>query len=196
MRVGAVIGILSLLSVQIPALIKKAQEKKPDMLRETKEGLLMLRGEKGLMALLLLGAMYAVIFMPIGTLYPLISMTYFGGTFRESSIVEIAFAAGTLSGSVLLGIIGNRIGKIKAIALSIAGMGIGLTATGLLPPGGSGLYGACRFYGIYDTFLLGHADGDFPDADRAGIPGQDHVTVHQCADGGDADRAHPVRNVC
>jgi DHA3 family macrolide efflux protein-like MFS transporter len=63
-------------------------------------------------------------------------MSYFGGTFADSSIVEIAFALGTLLGSLALGRWGDRINKIGAIRKSIGVMGIGLVITGLLPPGG------------------------------------------------------------
>jgi DHA3 family macrolide efflux protein-like MFS transporter len=63
-------------------------------------------------------------------------MSYFGGTFADSSVVEIAFALGTLIGSIALSRIGDKIDKIGAIIKSIMMMGIGLVITGLLPPGG------------------------------------------------------------
>lgn len=85
---------------------------------------------------MLIGALYAVIYMPVGTLYPLICMSYFGGTFVESGVVEVAFSVGTLLGSVALGIWGGKIDKIRSIAKSIGGMGIGLVITGLLPSSG------------------------------------------------------------
>ncbi|MHC1787839.1 MAG: MFS transporter [Christensenellales bacterium] len=153
---GALIGILSLLAVRIPSPEKAAQAARPSMLRETREGLLVLRGERGLPTLLLVGALYAVIFMPIGTLYPLISMTYFRGTFRESSLVEVAFAAGTLIGSLLLSLRGDRLNKVGAITWSIAGMGLGLAATGLLPPGAILVFTAlAAFMGFTTPFYWG-----------------------------------------
>lgn len=133
---GALVGVFTLSITKIPSLIKTEQTRAPDIIKEVKEGLAVLRGERGMMGLLLIGALYAVIYMPIGTLYPLISMSYFGGTFIESGVVEVAFSAGALLGSVALGIWGGRIDKIGAIAKSIGGMGIGLVITGLLPPSG------------------------------------------------------------
>jgi len=85
---------------------------------------------------MLIGALYAVIYMPIGTLYPLICMSYFRGSFVASSIVEVVFSFGTLLGSVALGIWGDKIDKVGAIAKSIGIMGVGLVITGLLPQSG------------------------------------------------------------
>ena len=133
---GAVCAIFTLSITKVPSLKKTEQVHVPNIIREAKAGIAVLRQEQGMMGLLLIGALYAVIYMPIGTLYPLISMSYFGGTFVESGIVEVAFASGTLLGSVALGIWGGKIDKIGAIAKSIGIMGIGLAITGLLPPSG------------------------------------------------------------
>lgn len=133
---GAVFAVFTLCITKLPSLNKTEKIHSPNIIREAKEGLTVLRKEQGMMAILLIGALYAVIYMPIGTLYPLISMSYFGGTFVESGVVEVAFAAGTLLGSVALGIWGDKIDKIGSIAKSIGGMGIGLVITGMLPPSG------------------------------------------------------------
>lgn len=133
---GAIFAIFTISIVKLPSLKKTEAVHSPNILREAKEGIAILRKEQGLMALMLIGALYAVIYMPIGTLYPLICMSYFGGTFTESSIVEIVFAFGTLLGSIALGRWGEKLDKIGAIKKSIGGMGIGLIITGLLPPSG------------------------------------------------------------
>ncbi len=153
---GALAGVFTLLVTRVPALVKKETEKAPALIRETKEGLAVLRSEKGLTSLLVIGALYAVIYMPISTLYPLISMNYFRGTFREAGIVEIAFSAGMLLGSLVLGRLGGRINKVAAIAKSIAVMGIGLAVTGLLPPGGLWIFvGLSAAMGFTTPFYWG-----------------------------------------
>jgi DHA3 family macrolide efflux protein-like MFS transporter len=106
------------------------------VLRDTAEGLRILRQVKGMTALLAISAAYAFLYFPIGTLYPLMTMTYFGGGVAESGMVEILFAAGSLLGSLLLGWRGDKIHKMRAIRLSIAIYGAGVLVTGLLPPGG------------------------------------------------------------
>ena len=45
-----------------------------------KEGMAVLRQNKGLFALLLVGTLYMFVYMPINALYPLITMEYFNGT--------------------------------------------------------------------------------------------------------------------
>lgn len=131
---GAAIAVATILLAKIPKTIRTDHEMAPNLLREAKEGLTVLREEKGMMSLMIISSLYAMIYFPIGTLYPLICMSYFGGTFKDSSIVEIVFSAGTLIGAVILGKWGERINKIYAIILSIAVMGVGLIITGILQP--------------------------------------------------------------
>lgn len=47
-----------------------------------------MRSVPGMRELLVIGALYAVIYFPIGTLYPLITMSYFNGSVSESGLVE------------------------------------------------------------------------------------------------------------
>lgn len=128
------IACVTFLIAQIPKTPHNDYEMVPNLLREAKEGLTVLRQEKGMMSLMIISSLYAMIYFPIGTLYPLICMSYFGGTFKDSSLVEIVFSAGTLLGAVILGKWGNKINKITAIILSIAVMGVGLILTGILHP--------------------------------------------------------------
>lgn len=132
--VGAAIAIITITVIKIPKTNRTDNEKVPDLLQEAKEGFIVLRKEKGMMSLMIISSLYAMIYFPIGTLYPLICMSYFGGTFKDSSIVEIVFSAGTLLGAVILGKRGEKINKIYAIILSIAAMGVGLIITGILQP--------------------------------------------------------------
>jgi len=130
--IGAVIAIFAIIVTQIPKAERAEHEKVPNILREAKEGFSELHKEKGMLSLMLISSLYAMIYFPIGTLYPLICMSYFGGTFKDSSFVEIVFSAGTLIGSVILGKWGQKINKIYAIILSIGVMGFGLILTGIL----------------------------------------------------------------
>lgn len=133
---GAVCAVISISMIYVPTLEKLEEIHAPNIIREAKEAIALLHAIKGMMGLMFISALYAVIYMPIGTLYPLICMSYFGGTFAQSSIIEILFAFGTLLGSIALGRWGAKIDKIGAIQKSIGVMGIGLVITGLLPPSG------------------------------------------------------------
>ena len=104
---GAVIASITVAIVSIPKLGDQVQSLKPNFIREMKEGIVVLRQNKGLFALLLLGTIYTFVYMPINALFPLISMEYFNGTPVHISITEIAFASGMLVGGLLLGRLGN-----------------------------------------------------------------------------------------
>ena len=57
-----------------------------------KEGIVVLRQNKGLFALLLLVTLYTFVYMTINALFPLISMEYFNLTLVHINIKEIFFA--------------------------------------------------------------------------------------------------------
>lgn len=139
---GAAVAIAIALCVSIPKNEWKGEGGGVRLWQETKDGIAVLKGQKGMMAVMIISALYAFIYFPIGSMYPLITMTYFGGSIEDSSHVEIIFSAGTLLGGVLLGWAGNRLHKIGAIASSIGVYGVGVLLIGLLPPEGLPIFAA------------------------------------------------------
>lgn len=153
---GALFAVMTLAAVDIPRLSRDLSEEKKYILREVKEGYRVMRKVRGMGELLIIGAMYAMIYFPIGTLYPLITMTYFGGGVKESGLVETMFSVGMLLGSLLLGRVGGRIDKIKAIICSIGIYGAGTLVTGLLPPDGFTVFAVLSFFmGVTVPFYFG-----------------------------------------
>ena len=140
---GAVIASITVAIVRIPKLGDQVQSLKPNFIREMKEGMAVLRQNKGLFALLLVGTLYMFVYMPINALYPLITMEYFNGTPMYISITEIAYASGMLIGGLLLGLFGNYQKRILLITASIFMMGISLTISGLLPQSGFFIFVVC-----------------------------------------------------
>lgn len=134
--VGALAAITIVTVLPIPRRGADGERAPLRVWQDTKEGLAVLRSHRGLTAILVISTLYAFIYFPIGSMYPLITMSYFGGTVNDSSVVEIAFSAGTLLGALLLGVVGNQIHRVRAITASIGLYGLGLTMAGLLPPGG------------------------------------------------------------
>lgn len=106
------------------------------LLAETREGLDAARRVPGIIALMVVSALYAIVYFPIGTLYPLITMTHFQGGYRESGIVETLFSFGLLFGAVLLSRIGPQMNRPRAFLWSLGLYGAGILSTGLLPPAG------------------------------------------------------------
>lgn len=136
--IGAAFAIFMLLFVKVPNTNRhsKSFKKTKGYFYELKEGIRVLRTEKGMLTLVLISGLYAMIYFPIGTFYPLITMTHFKGTFIESSIVEIIFALGSLIGAFLLGLIAQKIRKVRSIGKSMGIYGIGLLIIGILPSTG------------------------------------------------------------
>ena len=140
---GAVIACITVALVRIPKLSLKKQSLEQNFMKEMKEGLVVLKENKGLFALLLIGTLYMFVYMPINALYPLISMEYFAGTPMHISITEIAYASGMLAGGVLLGLLGSFKKRIVLITASIFMMGASLTISGLLPTSGFVIFVVC-----------------------------------------------------
>ncbi len=140
---GAVIASITVAMVSIPKLNDQVQGLKTNFLKEMKEGIVILKQNKGLFALLLLGTLYTFAYMPINALFPLINMNYFNGTPVHISITEISFASGMLAGGLVLGILGSCKKRILLIAGSFFIMGASLVITGLLPPSGFVIFVVC-----------------------------------------------------
>lgn len=130
---GAVIACIMVAFVRIPKLSIEKQSLKRNFMKELKEGLVVLKENKGLFVLLLIGTLYMFVYMPINAFYPLISMEYFAGTPVHVSITEIAYASGMLAGGLLLGLLGSFKKRILLITASIFIMGASLAVSGLLP---------------------------------------------------------------
>ncbi len=154
--IGAAIACTTVALVNIPGLDKESSPVKAPFLKEMKEGLTALQENRGLFALLLIGALYMLIYMPINALYPLMSIGYFNGTPVHVSITEIAYAAGMLAGGLLLGTMGGVKKRIVLIFASILMMGFSLTASGLLPDNAYPVFViCCVFMGLSVPFYSG-----------------------------------------
>lgn len=141
--VGAVVASITLVFIKIPELNIEQKDLGHNFIKEMKDGFLILKADKGLFALLLIGTLYMFVYMPINALYPLITMEYFRGTPIYVSITEVAYASGMLVGGVLLGLLGGYKKRVILITISIFMMGISLAVSGLLPRNGFVLFAVC-----------------------------------------------------
>ena len=154
---GAVIASITVVLVGIPK--SNAPERAAEgntVIREMLEGFNVIRRHKGLYALLWIGAFFALIYMPINALFPLMSMEYFGGSPAHASIVETAFAGGMLAGGLLLGVWGGFKKKAFTMSSSMLLMGMSLVISGLLPINGFPLFAVCSgLMGLSSPFYSG-----------------------------------------
>lgn len=141
--IGALLGCITVMLAHIPKLEMKQENLERNFIREMRDGFLVLRDNKGLFALLLVGALYMLVYMPLNALYPLITAEHFAGTPLHISITEIAYASGMLIGGLLLGLIGGFKRRTLLISASILLMGIAVTASGMLPANGFVIFVIC-----------------------------------------------------
>lgn len=137
---GALVAVSTLWISTVPRLPEKVDARKKQVFKEAAEGFRMLRSRQGLLGLVLISALYALALMPTSALFPLMSITYFGGTSTEASMVEVSFSVGLLIGAVILSVWGGTKNKIHTIVASFILMGVSLVATGLLPPDGFSIF--------------------------------------------------------
>ncbi|MCR8842374.1 MFS transporter [Paenibacillus sp. SC116] len=154
--VGAIIACITVALIKIPNPDSQHANAESSFIEETKEGYRVFKQSKGLFALLWIGALYALVIMPINALFPLMSMGHFGGTATHVSIVEIVFAVGMLVGGLLLGAWGGFKKRAFSIIFSIALMGISLLISGLLPIDGFVIFVLCSaLMGFSSPFYSG-----------------------------------------
>ncbi len=140
---GALVECITVTIVAIPKQEIKTEMVQSSIISEAKAGYNILKENKGLFALLWIGAFYCFIYMPINALFPLMSMSYFGGTTTHASIVEIMFAVGMLAGGLLLSTWGGFKKPTISIVTSFIAMGFALIIAGLLPINGFFIFVFC-----------------------------------------------------
>lgn len=153
---GALIACITVAMVAIPKQMTHSENLKSSFFEQFQEGYRTLRQSKGLFALVWIGALYAFVFMPINALFPLMSMSYFGGTAVHASVVEVVFAVGMLVGGLLLGVWGGFKNRALSIIFSVSLMGIALLISGLLPVTGFLAFALCSgLMGLSSPFFSG-----------------------------------------
>lgn len=154
--IGALIAVFALIISQIPELDKNVTSAKLHVIREAKEGLRILRTNKGMLGLVLISALYTLALMPTSALFPLMSMSYFGGTSTHASAVEVVFSIGLLIGSLVLSRWGGTKNRVYTIVGSYLLMSGSLFVSGLLPSNGFIIFVICSLLmGISGPFYWG-----------------------------------------
>lgn len=128
--IGAIFGVISIGVVKIPKVEKK--EEKSHFMTEMKEGIKEIVHSKFILQVTIFVTLISLIFMPAGTLFPLMTSNYFGLEPFHASIVETAFSVGMLLGGVLLATWGGFKKKQYTLLISIMLFGVFLTITGIL----------------------------------------------------------------
>lgn len=131
---GAVIASSILLLIHIPKVQRTETAYSLSFLGEMKEGYHALVKHPLLLRLTLTITIVSVLYIPLGTYFPLMTRNHFEKGIVEAGIIEIVFAVGLILGGSLIGIMGDRIEKIKLIVTGMLLMGIALCISGILTP--------------------------------------------------------------
>ena len=115
---------------------------------ETADGYRVLRGYRGLFALLWCGYVFTLVFSPISALFPLMTLDHFGGTTGDAATAEIVFSVGMIAGSALLTATGGFKNRALTVVAATALYGVVTLGAGLLGTGGF-----VAFLGM--SFLMG-----------------------------------------
>ena len=131
---GAVIAAAALLLVRIPQPQRSSGDSTALGLRhELAVGWRELVSHRGLWVLAIILTVVTVFYMPVNALFPLMTSQHFGGGAYRAGAVELAFGAGMLVGSIIVGGLARRFTQVRLISVSLLALGLLLVAAGRLP---------------------------------------------------------------
>ena len=136
--IGFILGAGMLLLVKIPEVA--SQGEKISVMRDALEGFNILRENKPMWKMTLIGALFMLLFMPAMSLYPLVTTKYFGGTIVHAGWVEVLFAAAMLIGSFAVGIFGKTKDRMPWIIAAYLIVGLSIGGSGFLPGNMNGFW--------------------------------------------------------
>ncbi|MFT8842538.1 MAG: MFS transporter [Schleiferilactobacillus harbinensis] len=128
--VGAIFGSATMLITRLPERLK--QDGPVHFWQDMLAGWTLLRKNKGIFQLTLIGALFTLIFMPAGAVYPLMTTQYFRGTVAMASIVEVVFSVGMMLGGAWIGWRGAGKDRGRALFGSILSVAVCGILSGIL----------------------------------------------------------------
>jgi MFS transporter, DHA3 family, macrolide efflux protein len=128
---GAVFAVSTLSFVKIPK--HQGNNNKLNIINDMKLGIKAFKCNLPLLRLSIPMLITTIIFVPLGTLLPLMVKGYFNGTAWHNGIVQTLFSVGMLISAMLIGITGGLRKQFLMISLSTVSLGICSLIGGLLP---------------------------------------------------------------
>ena len=132
---GAAIACISLLCVRIPNPARDTT-RKPDLWREFREGFSAMHAIPGMGWFFTLAIVVWFFIMPVGVMFPLMTLQHFGGGAFEMSLIEIVWGGGALVGGALMGARTYDVSRIVLVNLMYLVVGLSFLLSGLLPASG------------------------------------------------------------
>ncbi|PKO13346.1 MAG: macrolide efflux MFS transporter Mef(B) [Chloroflexi bacterium HGW-Chloroflexi-10] len=130
--VGAILAVLLLCFVRI-GKHSAVQGERPSIMEDMKQGFRAIRENKLLVKMSLPIFMISIVFMPLGSLLPLMVKNYFNGTAWHNGIIQTLFSVGMLLSALVIGLTGGLKKPILMISLSAILLGFCSLIGGVLP---------------------------------------------------------------
>ncbi len=130
--VGAILASIALGIVKVPELPEQNAGKR-NMIAEFREGLHVFQQDRGLFRLVVAEALCMFFYAPLSSFYPLMTSDYFGLSAGYGSAVELAFAVGMITSSLLFSGVIKAERKIRISFTGLAGTGVLSAACGMVP---------------------------------------------------------------
>ncbi len=135
---GAIIACVTIAIVPIPE-IKGRQVLSSHFINELKEGIVVYTKDKKLSFFTLIVAACMIFFMPLSSMYPLMTSDYFKGTEWHASIIQVTYSIGMMAGAGIISQFKIK-NKLYAAFLGIIILGVSTFTCGILPPGSIGFW--------------------------------------------------------
>ena len=123
---------------EIDALLNETSNgwSKPDLWREFREGFSAMHAIPGMGWFFTLAIVVWFFIMPVGVMFPLMTLQHFGGGTYEMSLIEIVWGGGALVGGAVMGARTYRVSRIVLVNLMYLVVGLSFALSGLLSPAG------------------------------------------------------------
>jgi DHA3 family macrolide efflux protein-like MFS transporter len=135
---GAVVASITIGVVHIPELERK-QKIASHFIQELKEGIAVYMQDKKLSFVTLVVAVSLIFFMPLSSMYPLMTSDYFEGTAWQASIIQITYSFGMMVGAGLMSQFKIK-NKLFAALIGMIVLGVTTFACGVLPSSNLGFW--------------------------------------------------------
>ncbi|MEG0772124.1 MFS transporter [Clostridium sp.] len=130
---SAFLAVLTLSSVKIAK--HTVNSTKFSIIADIKQGIRAIKANKALMTVSIPILLSTIVFVPMGTLLPLIVKEYFHGTAWHNGIVQTLFSSGMLIGAMVISITGGIRKQFLMISVGIFTLGVCSLVGGTLPSG-------------------------------------------------------------
>jgi len=128
---GALIANLMLLFVKIhqpkPEVVQT-----PSFFKEFKLGWETFITAKPIVIITIATALFGIAFMPLATLFPLMTLSHFGRGGYSASVVEAVFSIGMILGGAMLSVIATKLKDSTFMSLSLVVIGLTCVISGIL----------------------------------------------------------------